>query len=580
MDEDIALADSFINFDYALQISPSHNAPDPPIGSGSSMSDPPAIDSTIQERIDDITSVENEGSVNEGIGNDEISAEVVANDDANEIQIEVESESSESESESSESESESSESESSSSSSSENIEEYELEEGEIVDSDAAVDDESEDDIASWSVGVHDEDRSRGKPVRSKNELENLPMVPPVNVNLGPHHQMLPVGVVTSIVAAQVIVEGMEKHEPLNEGSILWITEKLTPLGLIDEIFGPVVSPYYVVRYNSANEVPEGIREGTLISFVAEFANHVLNIEDLYKKGYDASGLYDEEVSDEAEFSDDEKEAEYRRTHKLNKRGQNNQNPQTMENDRMNVTPQDGSIPTMFVAPTAPLVAPTAPLVAHGHFSPIPGTGQGFFAASNANPQFYPANAGPSSSTTGVWTNGPTLPPHQFAMPPNWVPTNGVSWYPENTQISHQMPPVPGIPFQQQLNPIQMFPTPTNPIQMFPTPTMYPPGVQADTYAHGPMNQNQFTFGLRPAYPQFPPPTNFHSSYVSGNQHGPPHQFDPPINFHSSSISGYQNPPQFQPSFNLGAYDGGGRMFSGGRGRRPFHRGGRGWRPVR
>ena len=56
-------------------------------------------------------------------------------------------------------------------------------------------------------------------------------------------------------------------------------------GIVDEIFGPVKNPYYVVRYNSDNEVPAGIQQGTLISFVAEFGNHVLNNDNLYKKGY-------------------------------------------------------------------------------------------------------------------------------------------------------------------------------------------------------------------------------------------------------------------------------------------------------
>jgi H/ACA ribonucleoprotein complex non-core subunit NAF1 len=40
----------------------------------------------------------------------------------------------------------------------------------------------------------------------------------------------------------------------------------------------------------------------VISFVPEFANHVLNDKNLYKKGYDASGEFDEELTKEAELS--------------------------------------------------------------------------------------------------------------------------------------------------------------------------------------------------------------------------------------------------------------------------------------
>jgi H/ACA ribonucleoprotein complex non-core subunit NAF1 len=69
-----------------------------------------------------------------------------------------------------------------------------------------------------------------------------------------------------------------------------------------------------VRYNS-EEVTAGVTARTNVSFVAEFADHILNMKELYAKGYEgyyASGDNDEELTDEPEFSDDEKEAEYKR----------------------------------------------------------------------------------------------------------------------------------------------------------------------------------------------------------------------------------------------------------------------------
>lgn len=80
------------------------------------------------------------------------------------------------------------------------------------------------------------------------------------------------------------------------------------------------NPYYIVRYNSDSEVPAGIQQGALISFVPEFVNHVLNNGNVYTKGYVASGENDEELSNEAEFTDDEEEAKYRRVLKMSKRG--------------------------------------------------------------------------------------------------------------------------------------------------------------------------------------------------------------------------------------------------------------------
>jgi H/ACA ribonucleoprotein complex non-core subunit NAF1 len=116
-----------------------------------------------------------------------------------------------------------------------------------------------------------------------------------------------------VMGERVIVEGSVQHNPLNEGSILWITESRTPLGIVDELFGPVKNPYYLLRYNSEEEVPAGVSAGTSVSFVAEFADHILNMKELYAKGYDASGDNDEELADEPEFSDDEKEVEYKRS---------------------------------------------------------------------------------------------------------------------------------------------------------------------------------------------------------------------------------------------------------------------------
>ncbi|KAL6553549.1 hypothetical protein OROGR_007391 [Orobanche gracilis] len=197
-----------------------------------------------------------------------------------------------------------------------------IEEGEIIlsDTDGLVASSDHEDVESG-------------PITSKNELKFLPPVPSISVTLQPHHQTLPVGVILSIIGAQVIVEGIERHNPLNEGSILWITESRLPLGVVDEIFGPVKNPYYIVRYNSEDEVPTIIQQGTLVSFVQEFANHVLNDKSLYQKGYDASGENDEELSDELEFSDDEKEAEYRRMLKMKKRGTNESKPGTRRREK-------------------------------------------------------------------------------------------------------------------------------------------------------------------------------------------------------------------------------------------------------
>ncbi|KAL2320666.1 hypothetical protein Fmac_029635 [Flemingia macrophylla] len=445
---------------------------------------------------------------------------------------------SESQSESSESESENSESESSSDSESgtsssisdsddEDNDDVEFEEGEVNGSD-------EEKMVSWSMVDDDGDEEDGDdvggPIKSKNELQNLPPVPSVDATLEPHHQMLPVGIVTSLVGARVIVEGLEKHDPLNEGSVLWLTESRKPLGLVDEIFGPVKNPFYIVRYNSESEVPNGIHEGTLISFVPEFADHVLNNKDLYRKGYDASGANDEELSDEMEFSDDEKEREYKLMQQTTKRGGNDQNNGNRKKNRKKILPGQHA----------------APMLVNGNRPPFSGLGQSLMRGTTTVPPFPYSNAASNFATNGVWINGTTFPqqPQSSGMLPNGFPANGMPWYPENT---HNQMPMAGVPFQQQLHPNHGSLS-----------TTMQPGMQSNMlgqsiYATG-LGQNQMTFGMGSPFPQMLPP-------IFTAQ-----QAFPSTELYSNIISG--GPPQFHP------------RPSGDRGRKTFHgASGRGGRPA-
>ncbi|KAH9288947.1 hypothetical protein KI387_033064 [Taxus chinensis] len=197
----------------------------------------------------------------------------------------------------------------------------------------------EEESLDYDFGSSDEEVPKG-PIRSKYELQVLPPVPPVNIVLKSHHQTQPAGVISSVLGTSIVVEGRECHAPLNEGTILWLTEKRVPLGFIDEVFGPVKNPFYLVRFNTANDVPDFVEEGIHVSYVPQFASYVLNDPNLYRKGYDASGDNDEEVSEEAEFSDDEKEAAYKREKLNSKRGAKSiQNVQERHNGRASKNPE-------------------------------------------------------------------------------------------------------------------------------------------------------------------------------------------------------------------------------------------------
>uniref|UniRef100_A0A1J3FRP9 H/ACA ribonucleoprotein complex non-core subunit NAF1 n=1 Tax=Noccaea caerulescens TaxID=107243 RepID=A0A1J3FRP9_NOCCA len=301
-------------------------------------------------------------------------------------------------------------------------EEHEGDENEVDDDDDDDDDDEVNEMIAWS---NDEDDDLGlqtkEPIRSKNELKELPPVPAVEVSLEPHHATLPVGVVLSVMSAQVIVEGMEKHSPLSEGSILWITERRTPLGLVDEIFGPVKCPYYIVRFNSESEVPEGVCQGTPVSFVADYAQHILNIKELQKKGYDASGDNDEEISEELEFSDDEKEAEYRRMQKMEKRGMMS-DPKTGYARNKKKKNRDQGRPTSSYS---------------GEWTENQGSSS--LSSNRSDPQM----SGPVSN-------------HQPRPPMDCFPPNGGAWRPQsNQQNQYQLPPIPNQMGMHNLPPMQI-----------------------------------------------------------------------------------------------------------------------------
>ncbi|MED6154941.1 hypothetical protein PIB30_001082 [Stylosanthes scabra] len=508
-DEDYAVADSFINFDYVPEIEEMLE----PIVSGSGST------RVVEEHgagggADESVNVGALGCcsrISEGI--EQISLAGGSGGNSDDHADDCGSKSENSESKSGDSSSSSSLSSSSATSSDVKMEERdgersEPEEGEIIESDR--DDE--------------------------NELEILAVVPSVNATLRPHHQMLPVGVVVSVIGAKVVVEVVENHQPLNVGSILWISERQTPLGLIDEIFGPVKQPYYVVRYNSEDQVPEGIYHGALISFVPEFANVVLDSDaDLFEKGYDASGENDEE------FSDDEKEAEYMRKLRMAKRGSSDQNVERRRKEGKKSPPEEpllslllrshrcmvmDSIQGLQAMHKASLLQPHHCLIMDNiqhfqarHMPPVDVFRQRTrsLCGDNCSSPFHSCKCQPSN-----WNLDKAAIPQPQPQPaalPIGFPTNGIPWFPPNTQIPQQWP-LQVVPFQQQLNPNQVLPPPPPPPA-----TMFPgeqPNILAQQamYPQGDWGQNQMPFGLNmnSSFPQTQHPLVYAGQQGSNSFH--------------------------------------------------------------
>ncbi|UPR03227.1 NAF1 domain-containing protein [Chloropicon primus] len=102
----------------------------------------------------------------------------------------------------------------------------------------------------------------------------------------------------------------------------------SPLGYVDEVFGPVKQPLYSLRCDNET-VEKHCKVGTRVYAVERLSKVVVESK-LYTKGYDNSGKFDEEVApEEDDFSDDEKEMEVKRGRRQRKRkvgGRSNPKP--------------------------------------------------------------------------------------------------------------------------------------------------------------------------------------------------------------------------------------------------------------
>ena len=61
---------------------------------------------------------------------------------------------------------------------------------------------------------------------------------------------------------------------MDEGSILCLPDR-TPLGRVEEVFGPVTEPLYSLRFAGGTEVPAEARQGAAVCSVERFNTYVL-----------------------------------------------------------------------------------------------------------------------------------------------------------------------------------------------------------------------------------------------------------------------------------------------------------------
>ncbi|XP_045071472.1 H/ACA ribonucleoprotein complex non-core subunit NAF1 [Coregonus clupeaformis] len=176
-------------------------------------------------------------------------------------------------------------------------------------------DEEEDDDEGFS-------RAR-KPcsIRTLGETlpEELPAVEELTVVLPEEAEILPLGSVTSIIQQLVIIQSLKDTPPLKDDSVIFNSDRLA-VGKVFEVFGPVSSPFYVLRFNSESDITErGVKLKDSMFYAPSLTDYTLYIltEQLRRlKGSDASWKNDQEPPPEAlDFSDDEAEQMMKRKKK-------------------------------------------------------------------------------------------------------------------------------------------------------------------------------------------------------------------------------------------------------------------------
>ncbi|KAF2268439.1 NAF1-domain-containing protein [Lojkania enalia] len=169
---------------------------------------------------------------------------------------------------------------------------------------------------------------KGK-VRTLNEVTEEYSKP--EITMTEKTKITELGKVESIVDNLVLIKAKVSgdYQVLGSGSPLCL-ENRTIIGKVSETLGRVHEPRYSVGFNDPSEIASlGITENTCVFYVDDYSTFVFTEPLKAQKFTDASNLHDEETN-EVEFSDDEKEAEYKRKQKETKKAKADANRSLQE----------------------------------------------------------------------------------------------------------------------------------------------------------------------------------------------------------------------------------------------------------
>lgn len=157
---------------------------------------------------------------------------------------------------------------------------------------------------------------RGVKVPGELDIDDLPPIEDLHITL-PRTELRLAGRVRHAVDRLLVVESEPGQPVLDLESVLFRADG-TALGRVFDVLGPVSSPYYTVRFNSADQLSGegGPKPGEVVLYAplhADVTQYVLESEVRKQRGSDASWENNIEPPPEhLDFSDDEQEREARK----------------------------------------------------------------------------------------------------------------------------------------------------------------------------------------------------------------------------------------------------------------------------
>ncbi|KAH7031574.1 Gar1/Naf1 RNA binding region-domain-containing protein [Microdochium trichocladiopsis] len=175
-------------------------------------------------------------------------------------------------------------------------------------------------------GGSDDEGGKGKggsaaQLRTKNELAEE-MIPKPDLVITEDMRIAELGEIEHVIENTIVIKANTTGEVqvLEPGFPICIADR-TVIAAIADVIGSVRQPRYTAMFATDDEVKTlGLEVGTKIFYPPTHAVSVFTQPLRTEKGTDASNWHDEEAGmDEIEFSDDEKEAEYKRQLKAKKK---------------------------------------------------------------------------------------------------------------------------------------------------------------------------------------------------------------------------------------------------------------------